>query len=116
MATRESRLSAFVALANCATWQTDGRADRGGGLSTYEAVRLVGSRALADFLEQLELESFRIDQLSKMSNLTSPRTHLRNVAADHGNAHGDGFGIIGHRRIKILMTFSAASSASDSDS
>jgi len=33
----------------------------GGGFTTYEAARLVGSRALADFLEQLELESFRID-------------------------------------------------------
>jgi hypothetical protein len=28
----------------------------GGGFTTYEAARLVGSRALADFLEQLELE------------------------------------------------------------
>ena len=33
----------------------------GGGFTTYEAARLVGSRALTDFLEQLELESFRID-------------------------------------------------------
>ena len=33
----------------------------GGGFASYEAARLVGSRTLADFLEQLELESFRID-------------------------------------------------------
>ena len=33
----------------------------GGGFTTYEAARLVGTRTLADFLEQLELESFRID-------------------------------------------------------
>jgi hypothetical protein len=26
-------------------------------------------------------------------------------AADHGDAHGDGFGIIGHRRIKVFMSF-----------
>jgi hypothetical protein len=33
----------------------------GGGFTTYEAARLAGSRALTEFLEQLELESFRID-------------------------------------------------------
>src|SRR5260370_11676012 len=33
----------------------------GGGFSTYEASRRAGSRALTEFLEQLELESFRID-------------------------------------------------------
>ncbi len=33
----------------------------GSGFSSYEAARIAGSRALADFLEQLELESFRID-------------------------------------------------------
>jgi hypothetical protein len=33
----------------------------GGGFTTYEAARLAGSRALADFLEQVELESFRPD-------------------------------------------------------
>ena len=33
----------------------------GGGFTTYEAARLAGSRALADFLEQLELEKFRIE-------------------------------------------------------
>jgi hypothetical protein len=30
------------------------------------------------------------------------------TAADHGDAHGDGFGILGHRRIKVFMSFSAA--------
>ena len=34
----------------------------GAGFTTYEAARLAGSRALTEFLEQLELESFRIDQ------------------------------------------------------
>jgi hypothetical protein len=33
----------------------------GGGFTTYEAARLAGSRALTEFLEQFELESFRID-------------------------------------------------------
>ena len=33
----------------------------GGGFTTYEAARLAGSRALTDFLDQLELESFRSD-------------------------------------------------------
>jgi hypothetical protein len=33
----------------------------GRGFSSYEAARLAGSRALADFLEQLELEKFRFD-------------------------------------------------------
>jgi hypothetical protein len=33
----------------------------GGGFSTYEAARLAGGRALADFLEQLELEKKRAD-------------------------------------------------------
>jgi hypothetical protein len=33
----------------------------GGGFTTYEAARLAGSRALTEFLEQLELENFRID-------------------------------------------------------
>jgi hypothetical protein len=33
----------------------------GGGFTTYGAARLAGSRALADFLEQLELEKFRIE-------------------------------------------------------
>jgi hypothetical protein len=33
----------------------------GGGFTTYQAARLAGSRALADFLEQVELESFRPD-------------------------------------------------------
>jgi hypothetical protein len=33
----------------------------GGGFTTYEAARLAGSRALTEFLEQLELEGFRID-------------------------------------------------------
>jgi hypothetical protein len=33
----------------------------GGGCTTYEAARLAGSRALTEFLEQLELENFRID-------------------------------------------------------
>jgi len=33
----------------------------GGGFTTYEAARLAGGRALADFLEQLELEKFRVD-------------------------------------------------------
>jgi hypothetical protein len=33
----------------------------GGGFTTYEAARLAGNRALREFLEQLELESFRID-------------------------------------------------------
>jgi ribosomal protein S9 len=33
----------------------------GGGFTTYDAARIAGSRALADFVEQLELESFRID-------------------------------------------------------
>jgi hypothetical protein len=32
-----------------------------GGFATYDAARLAGRRALADFLEQLELENFRID-------------------------------------------------------
>jgi hypothetical protein len=36
------------------------------------------------------------------------------TAANHGNAHG--VGISGRRRIKVLMSFSAASSALDSDS
>jgi hypothetical protein len=31
----------------------------GGGFSTYDAARLAGKRALADFLEQLELEKSR---------------------------------------------------------
>jgi hypothetical protein len=38
------------------------------------------------------------------------------VAADHGDAQRDGFEIIGHWRIEVFMSFSAASSASDSDS
>jgi len=33
----------------------------GGGFTTYETARLAGNRALADFLQQLELEKFRID-------------------------------------------------------
>jgi hypothetical protein len=33
----------------------------GGGFTTYEAARLAGKLELADFLEQLELENFRID-------------------------------------------------------
>jgi hypothetical protein len=33
----------------------------GGGFSTYDAARLAGGRALADFLEQLELEKPRRD-------------------------------------------------------
>jgi hypothetical protein len=33
----------------------------GGGFTTYEAARLAGGRALADFLEQLELERSRIE-------------------------------------------------------
>jgi hypothetical protein len=33
----------------------------GGGFSTYDAARLAGTLALADFLEQLELEKFRIE-------------------------------------------------------
>jgi hypothetical protein len=33
----------------------------GGGFSTYDAARLAGGRGLADFLEQLELEKFRIE-------------------------------------------------------
>jgi ribosomal protein S9 len=33
----------------------------GGGCTTYGAARLAGSRALTEFLEQLELENFRID-------------------------------------------------------
>jgi hypothetical protein len=33
----------------------------GGGFTSYEAARLAGSRALADFLEQIEREKFRID-------------------------------------------------------
>jgi hypothetical protein len=33
----------------------------GGGFSTYDAARLAGRLALADFLEQLELEKFRIE-------------------------------------------------------
>ncbi|MDB5610627.1 MAG: hypothetical protein JWP25_7527 [Bradyrhizobium sp.] len=33
----------------------------GGGFTTYEAARMAGSRALTEFLEQLELEKLRID-------------------------------------------------------
>jgi hypothetical protein len=33
----------------------------GVGFTAYVAARLAGRRALADFLEQLELEKFRID-------------------------------------------------------
>jgi hypothetical protein len=33
----------------------------GGGFSSYGVARLAGTRALADFLEQIELEKFRID-------------------------------------------------------
>jgi hypothetical protein len=33
----------------------------GGGFATYDAARLAGGRALADFLEQLELEKKRAD-------------------------------------------------------
>jgi hypothetical protein len=33
----------------------------GAGFTNYEAERLAGSRALADFLEQIEVERFRID-------------------------------------------------------
>jgi hypothetical protein len=33
----------------------------GRGFTTYQAARLAGRRALVNFLEQLELESFRID-------------------------------------------------------
>jgi hypothetical protein len=33
----------------------------GGGFSTYDAARLAGTLALADFLEQLQLEKFRIE-------------------------------------------------------
>jgi hypothetical protein len=33
----------------------------GGGFSSYHAARLAGGRALADFLEQLELEKKRAD-------------------------------------------------------
>jgi hypothetical protein len=33
----------------------------GSGFTTYQAARLAGSRALADFLEQVELESIRPD-------------------------------------------------------
>jgi hypothetical protein len=33
----------------------------GGGFSTYDAARLAGKFALADFLEKLELENFRIE-------------------------------------------------------
>ena len=32
---------------------------KGGGFTTYEAARLAGSRALTEFLEQLQLENFR---------------------------------------------------------
>jgi hypothetical protein len=31
------------------------------GFSTYDAARIAGGCALADFLRQLELESFRVD-------------------------------------------------------
>ena len=34
----------------------------GGGFTTYEAARLVGSRALADFLDKLERERLRPDR------------------------------------------------------
>jgi hypothetical protein len=34
----------------------------GGGFTTYEAARLAGSRALADFLGQLEREHLRRDR------------------------------------------------------
>jgi hypothetical protein len=34
----------------------------GGGFTTYEAARLAGSRALADFLDQLERERLRPDR------------------------------------------------------
>jgi hypothetical protein len=33
----------------------------GGGFTTYAAARLAARLALADFLEQLELEKFRIE-------------------------------------------------------
>jgi hypothetical protein len=33
----------------------------GGGFSTYEAARLAGNLAMADFLKQLELEKSRIE-------------------------------------------------------
>jgi hypothetical protein len=33
----------------------------GGGFSTYDSARLAGGRALADFLEQLELEKKRAE-------------------------------------------------------
>jgi hypothetical protein len=33
----------------------------GGGFGSYDAARLAGTKALADFLEQLELERSRID-------------------------------------------------------
>jgi hypothetical protein len=33
----------------------------GGGFTTHETARLAGRRALTEFLEQLELESLRID-------------------------------------------------------
>jgi len=50
-----------VALANCATRQTDGRRLEGGGFTTYEAARLAGKLELAHFLEQLDLEKSRIE-------------------------------------------------------
>jgi hypothetical protein len=44
-----------LALADCATRQTDVRIE-GGGFSNYGMARLAGRQALADLLEQLELE------------------------------------------------------------
>jgi hypothetical protein len=33
----------------------------GGGFTTYDAAQLAGKLALADFIEQLELEKFRVE-------------------------------------------------------
>jgi hypothetical protein len=54
-------LSAFVALLIVRRGEPMGVRVEGGGFTTYESARLAGRRALADFLEQVELESFRPD-------------------------------------------------------
>jgi hypothetical protein len=52
---RKSQLSSLRHTISVGVWI------EGGGFTTYEAARLAGGRALADFLGQLELEEPRRD-------------------------------------------------------
>ena len=61
MAIRESGLSASWRWQIVRRGKPMGVRIDSGGFTTYQAARLAGSRALADFLEQVELESIRPD-------------------------------------------------------